>query len=95
MMFGTIRTALVVAAPVKDRLGDGMYEMTEKELNRNLESSAGVGHIHAGSEIMLRPGPLEKTRYKFQYTLPVGSDGYKEYLRRGLSSINASQLTRG
>lgn len=95
MMFGKIRTALVVAASVKERVGDGMYEMTEEELESILEPSVGVGHIHAGSDIMFRPGPLEKSRTKFQYTLPVGPDGYKAYLRKGLGSINEDKLTSG
>jgi hypothetical protein len=91
MMFGKIRTVLVVAASVENSVGAGMYEMTEKELNASLTRSVGVGHVHARSEVLFRPGPYEERRPKFEYVLPVGSDGYHAYLRRGLDNIDEKE----
>jgi hypothetical protein len=95
MMFGKIRTVLVVAASVANSVGAGMYEMTEKELNASLTRSDGVGHVHARSEVLFGPGPYEKCRSRFEYVLPVGSDGYNAYLRRGLDSIDEKELING
>lgn len=84
MIFGRTRAALVVASSVKERLGDGAYDMSETELRKCLSKmSWGVKQEHARSDIMAVPATHAKRGIKLVYDLPVGSKAYNDYIRYG------------
>jgi hypothetical protein len=84
MMFGRIRTALVVSTSVRETLGDTADAISGEQLDECLLSSSdGVKREHAKSQIMEVPAPHGRRHARLKKELPVGSEAYKLYIANG------------
>lgn len=88
LVFGSIRTALLVAESVREKLGHCVNEMSNGQLKRSLSAQGdGVKGEHTNSQIMQVPGPHTRKRIKPKRELAVGSEAYKTYLAKGFQSL--------
>lgn len=80
LIFGDLRTALVVAESIHDGLDNGIGDLSNDQIKRRLSThSSGVRREHARSDIMFTLGPHQTTR-KSPLRFPVGSEAYEARL---------------
>lgn len=89
LLFGPIRTALVVSTSVREALGGAVDELSGEDLEHLLSASSdGVKLGRANDELANQSDSWRERRVRNDATFPVGSESYRMYIEQGFNGLS-------